>query len=245
MTTTIEEFQGDAINDELLQAASILFSNNYGVWGPLAESKMGPFAKEGRRVRMSAARVREQCLPQGCRNVLVRSKVDDKLAGHVFASRWIWEGRQMCWITQLCVDRNYREKGLATMMLMELREGEMDHGFGILSSHPGAILAALHAFGRGPCEVTHAMAKEHARRIMSTSPVEYVRSAVPRGSLFEDDADEGVVSCADTNFYVDHAEPVEALDRIINEGRTWPYGTTLPEGHEFLVMSEGRGLPAA
>ena len=44
-STTIEKFEGPLITEEMLSAAAKLFSLNYGVWGPLAVEKMGPFAE--------------------------------------------------------------------------------------------------------------------------------------------------------------------------------------------------------
>jgi hypothetical protein len=48
---------------------------------------------------------------------------------------------------------------------------------------------------------------------MASCPVEYVRSSKLRGTVFEPSAEvkDGVVSCADTGFWVDHQEPQEAL----------------------------------
>lgn len=37
----------DEIADEVIKEAASLFSENYGIWGPLAETKLGPFAKAG------------------------------------------------------------------------------------------------------------------------------------------------------------------------------------------------------
>lgn len=45
--SSIERFEGASITGEMLSAAADLFTNNYGVWGPLAAEKMGPFAKQG------------------------------------------------------------------------------------------------------------------------------------------------------------------------------------------------------
>lgn len=71
---------------------------------------------------------------------------------------------------------------------------------------------------------------------MASSPVDYVRTARLRGSLFETNVDDGTVSCADTNFYVEHTEPDEALELVRSlKGIDWPFGT-LPEGHEFLLF---------
>jgi hypothetical protein len=43
----IEKFEGEMITEEMVAAAAKLFSQNYGIWGPLAAEKMGPFAKQG------------------------------------------------------------------------------------------------------------------------------------------------------------------------------------------------------
>lgn len=53
----------------------------------------------------------------------------------------------MCWVTQLVVDRRFRERGLASNLLNQLKE-EGDNVYGLASSHPAACLAAAKAFGR-------------------------------------------------------------------------------------------------
>lgn len=73
---------------------------------------------------------------------------------------------------------------------------------------------------------------------MKQSPIEYVGNAVLRGNLFEPDDTSGVISSACTNFFVDHAEPLEAL-HWVRQGLSWPLGELL-EGHEFLLMIESR-----
>lgn len=80
------------------------------------------------------------------------------------------------------------------------------------------------------------MVQEHAAGIMAASPVSYVRNAALKGSLFGkgDDA----VCCADTGFWVDHAEPLEALAAVRERGVEWPFGE-LPDGCEFLVLVKG------
>lgn len=44
---TFEMYQNEDINDELLKEAAQFFSENYGVWGPLACENMGSFAQQG------------------------------------------------------------------------------------------------------------------------------------------------------------------------------------------------------
>ena len=69
---------------------------------------------------------------------------------------------------------------------------------------------------------------------MKASPVGYIQKAKLRGKLFNADHADGLVSCADAGFYVDHEEPLEALGdvRKMNE---WPFGE-LVDGHEFVVL---------
>jgi hypothetical protein len=72
------------------------------------------------------------------------------------------------------------------------------------------------------------------RPILTSTPVEYLKTAELRGKLFEEEPREpGTICCIDTSFYVDHTEPLEAL----MEFNDWPLGE-LPEGHEFLILVE-------
>ncbi|KAF5845165.1 hypothetical protein GGP41_001354 [Bipolaris sorokiniana] len=122
----------------------------------------------------------------------------DELAGYAFATRWMYEVRGICWVTQLCVRVEYRRKGLATELLSRLCEDE-DYAFGILSSHLAAIMAGLRAWGKGIESVDMNLVKECGAGIMAASPVQYVREAKLRGSLFGS-VDDGTVCCAGTDF---------------------------------------------
>lgn len=72
--------------------------------------------------------------------------VDGSLAGNAFACRWKWDGKTVCWVTQLVVKKDYRDNGLASGLLRSLRE-TTDDIYGIMSSHPAACLAAAKSFG--------------------------------------------------------------------------------------------------
>jgi hypothetical protein len=63
---------------------------------------------------MTPARLEEQSLTEGTDSVLVRAIAKNKLAGYAFATRWNYQGRKMCWVTQLCVDPEFRGMKLAT-----------------------------------------------------------------------------------------------------------------------------------
>ena len=78
-----------------------------------------------------------------------RVTVDGRLAGNAFACRWQYQDKTVCWVTQLVVHRDFRERGLGSGLLNSLRE-ETDDIYGIMSSHPAACLAASSSFGCTP-----------------------------------------------------------------------------------------------
>lgn len=167
----------------------------------------------------------------------VRVMVNSRLAGNAFACRWMSDGKTVCWVTQLVVHREYRQRGLALGLLCQLRQ-DRDDIYGLMSSHPAACLAAIKAFGSPLKPVDLNYIREHAGSIMAVSPVAYVKDARLRGSLFEHGNVSGLVSSVDSGFFVDHQEPLEAL-AWVQEAMDWPFGE-LHDGHEFIVLIESR-----
>ncbi|KAF1956378.1 hypothetical protein CC80DRAFT_492613 [Byssothecium circinans] len=231
-----EKFDGGELTDDMLVEASRLFNENYGIWGKDA-AKSGAFAKPGSRVRLSKDRLRAQCLPQGAACSYARVTIGDRLAGNVFACRWTYNGRTVCWVTQLVVHHDFRERGIAVSLLNQIRQDD-DEVYGLMSSHPAACLAAAKAFGSGISSVRLDFIRKHAAAVMKASPVGYVKDADLRGSLFDTGETNGVVSSVYTNFFVDHTEPLEAL-AWVRDGMDWPLGELL-DGHEFVLLLEVR-----
>lgn len=97
-------------------------------------------------MRLNAKRLRDQCLPEGTNSSYSSVRIDGNLAGHAFACRWSSGGKNVCWITQLVVHRDYRMRGLARALLVLLME-DTDDIFGVVSSHPAACMAAATSFG--------------------------------------------------------------------------------------------------
>lgn len=189
----------------------------------------------GSRVKMSAKKLKSQIFPAGASNTLVRAKIDNDLVGHVFGTTWEYDGHNIVWITQLCVVASQRRKGISKLLIEQLRNGE--RVMGILSSHPYAIMAFLRVSGHKPEQVDLQMTRDHGHAIMKSCPAPYVHNATLRGGLFEENAPPGVISCANTSFFVDHAEPVHALQTLEIARINWPFGT-LPDGHEFALIIE-------
>ncbi|KAJ8116752.1 hypothetical protein OPT61_g1884 [Boeremia exigua] len=233
---TFKRVHGSEVTDAMLADTAALFSSAYGIWGPLASQKMGNFAKAGNRIKMSVPRLCEQSLSPSTDSELLLGLYDNKIAGYAFATRWQHGGHQICWVTQLCVSPEHRRKKLATKILLRLREGHNDHSFGILSSHPAAILGALRAWGSGIEKFDISMIRGDVHDVMVASPVNYVKAAKPAGSLFQEGReDDRVICCADTAFWVDHTEPLAVLAAFAERDIKWPFGE-LPEGYEYLVL---------
>ncbi|KAG5650887.1 hypothetical protein H0H81_010648 [Sphagnurus paluster] len=76
--------------------------------------------------------------------------------------------------------------------------------------------------------------RENAAKILKDTTVNYLKAAQLRGALFQDSPDSGVVSSVYTAFFVDHAEPLAALESFRKAGR-WCLGE-LVEGHEYFVV---------
>lgn len=214
---------------------------------------------------MSSKKLRSMLLPQPqpqdhdrkLKNIHIRARLEPgEVIGHVFATSYSHQQTPVVWVTQLVVHSGYRNIGVAKSMLGLLGsefknadgededEGGEKNGrglVGILSSHPFATRSVLSVFGELDLEVIKTCAKD----IMKSCPVDYVKDANLRGSLFEDQGErwdpktverdgEGVVCCADTGFFVDHGEPERAL-RLFEEKGRWVLGS-LPEGCEFLAI---------
>ncbi|ROT40875.1 hypothetical protein SODALDRAFT_330601 [Sodiomyces alkalinus F11] len=229
---------GEEVTEDMLEQATTLFSNNYGVWGAFPTGQQA--RRTGNRVKISAARLRAQCLPVHSNTAYAQVTIGGELAGHAFACRWTHLGRQVLWITQLVVHRKYRERRLATTLLLSLFD-EKDEVFGIMSSHPAACKALVKAFGDLSLANTSLdFARNHAAGVISQSPIGYIRDAEIVGRLFHPEDNSGMVVGANSQFFVDHAEPLEALS-VLQEEEQWPLGQ-LPDGHEFLFIFEREPL---
>lgn len=206
-------------------------------------------------MRLSKDRLRAQCLPEDGDCSYAKVTIDDRLAGNAFVCRWKDKEQKVCWITQLVIHSDYRERGLAVGLLSCLRQDD-DNVYGLMSSHPAACLAAAKAFGSnkihnpslsnqklivclgGINSVGLDFLRDNASSVMEQSPIAYVRNAMLRGKLFDLDDASGAISSVCTNFFVDHSEPLEALNWI-QQVLSWPLGELL-DGHEFLLLIETR-----
>ena len=81
---------------------------------------------------------------------------------------------------------------------------------------------------------------QHAKNIFSVTLIEYLKDIKLQGSLFEDKGEPGVISSVYTEFFVDHTEPLEALEILKKWG--WCLGELL-DGHEYLIILPVLDIP--
>ncbi|KAI9761990.1 MAG: hypothetical protein M1835_008098 [Candelina submexicana] len=232
----LEQYNGADISEDVLEEAVRIFNENYGVWGEDA-AKTSRNLKPGDRVKLSKDRLRREYLPPNADCSFVRVLTDKRVLGHACACRWICNNKTVCWVTQLVVHRDYRKRGIATAMLDGLRR-DNDDIYGIMSSHPAACLAAARAFSTGLQSVQMEVVRDYAKVVIEASPARYVRDATLRGSLFQPKDATGAVSSVDTNFWVNHTEPLAALASVRGVS-DWPLGDLL-DGHKFLLILEAK-----
>ena len=81
--------------------------------------------------------------------------------------------------------------------------------------------------------------KTNTKAILEASPVSYIKDAKLSGNLFDSKDPKG--SCVNTEFFVDHEEPLKVLETI-RQSWQWPLGD-LPEGHEYLLVLPAKRRP--
>ncbi|KAI8713817.1 N-acetyltransferase domain-containing protein [Fusarium sp. LHS14.1] len=243
MPLSYETLSQKDLTNKMLDDAAVLFRAHYGVWakGTALEGKLScptPFQGQlsdvntiGNRIKINPKQLRDYYLPDHADCSYARALLDGRLVGHALICRWNWNGKRVCWVTQLVVHMQYRHQGIATTLL-RLSRVESDDIYGILSSNPFACMAAATSFGGSIINLPLDFIRQNAQEILKASPVNYVKTAVVKGSLFGHDSTD-LVSGIDTQFFVDHEEPDAALKTALRRG--WPLGN-LPQGHEYVLV---------
>ncbi|KAJ7237589.1 hypothetical protein C8J57DRAFT_1193903 [Mycena rebaudengoi] len=223
---------GAQVTEDQLKTCAGLFSSNYGVWS----SSVSPPLKAGALVKMGAAKLRDQCLSDPEHSMLVLCTIDNDVVGHAFGTVWQYNGSSICWITQLVVSKNHRKRGIATGLLQLLPgPGFNCSAFGLVSSHPAACLVLFKRTHANVRKLDLEFIKVHAQKIIAITNISYLKGVQLCGSLLQNAAATGVMSCVFTAFYVDHEEPLQE-----GQDMMWPLGV-LPEGHEFLCITPFSG----
>jgi GNAT superfamily N-acetyltransferase len=127
------------VSRDVLDECAALFSGHYGVWSLGAPKPLKP----GSRVRMSADRLAAQSLYDYNCGVAVasNSKTAKGIVGSAFYTRFKWGAGHAIWVTQLCVHKVHRGRGLAKRLLSALVAQEGTVACGLVTCHPHGIRA--------------------------------------------------------------------------------------------------------
>ena len=214
----------DRIPVELLVRCAKLFSEQYGVWGPL-----GP--RPGHPVTMSASALRKNLLDADGTFLVVAIDEDcDAVAGHAFARRFAVPellGRSALWITQLVVNSSYRNRGIGAHLISTALDPR-DVCAGLATSHPYAV-RALEKATRKECVVD--FVRIWGQTVLDASGVPYLHGRVVSLGL------GSTAGCRiDTQFFVDHTE-VNGILETLDE--RWKLGR-IADGEEFVALVDLR-----
>jgi GNAT superfamily N-acetyltransferase len=210
-----------SVSPEQLDACTKLFSAHYGIW-----------ADKGTRVRMSARRLREQCLFNDDCCLALATSADGSLVGHAFATKFEIDGvgcssGAVSWITQLVVHSDFRSHGVASKLCQMAWDVSAVDGCGIVTSHPYAI-RALEKATRRSCRpgMIH-----HAKSLVDASRIPYLQGKPIRCNH------AGSSMCQiDTGFFVDHTD----VDELIPNQPPRLGLEPLEAGHEFVAFTLSR-----
>jgi len=196
------DFAKSKISDDLLKACGKLFSEHYAV------------RPNGDRVKMGPQTLKKLFLfNEKCR--LVFAQDAEVIIGHAFYVLFESELGKSIWITQLIVDKEYRNRKIAKTLISII----LSHGWevvGLVSSHPYAIKSLERSTERF---VDPEINQRYAEDIIRSSNVPYLKDA----KIYD--------NVIDTNFDVDHKE----INDILNQLNDWKLGT-LPDKFEFIGL---------
>jgi 2-polyprenyl-3-methyl-5-hydroxy-6-metoxy-1,4-benzoquinol methylase/GNAT superfamily N-acetyltransferase len=214
-----EWIKSDDISSENLQECATLFSEHYGVWGPNGSRPAG------QPVKMSLATIAKYF--DSSYDTWVALAYDrDKLVGYALATKGVITGKGVIsWITQLVVDKSYRNQKIATKILNSIWGFSDHYAWGIATSSPYAV-RALEKATRRRCTPQTVQANFQALSSFF-SEVFYLKDCPTR-------VNEGE-SVIDSKFHVDHDHVQAQLDKV-SEHQSWDLGP-IGEGEEWLAVT--------
>ena len=208
------------VDSALLEECAVLYSNHYGLWGARSPSP-------GRRVRLSATRLREWLCSRDSRITLARS--GSELVGYAIA---VQAKANRCgivsWVTQLVVHEAYRKQDVGKTLLFSIW-GLSDHfAWGLLTANPYAVRALEKATRRRcmPARIQRSRRKLHR---IGFAHVPYVTERTD----LEVGADRARIR---TDFFLDHSRLERMLTNVTADGKPWRLGP-LDDGWEWFAFT--------
>jgi len=208
---------GTKISEGLILACSELFSLHYGIW-----SLLGP--RPGKNVSMNVTKIKENCIFDLKSCGVVIAELDNVLIGHAFYHKYLDPilGK-VAWITQLVVNSNVRNKGIAKNLINILVDPDTNV-CGMVTSHPYAIRSLEKGTGY---KVIPFVISAIVPLIINNLKIPYINN-----SLYHCHNNRGCL--LNTKFYVDHTDILKIIEEQKEIGN-WLL-EDLPDGYEYIVL---------
>ena len=209
------------VDSALLEECAALYSNHYGLWS--AQSSFSP----GRRVRLSATRLREWLESRDSRITLARSGSD--LVGYAIA---VQTKTARCgivsWVTQLVVHEAYRQQNTGKTLLFSIWGLSNHFAWGLLTANPYAV-RALEKATRRRCLPARIQRSSRKLQQLGLTHVPYVTERTD----IEVRTDRSRIH---TDFFLDHSELEAMLTRATTDEKPWLLGS-IEEGWEWFAFT--------
>jgi hypothetical protein len=206
---------GTKITEDLVSSCSNLFSKHYGIW-----SQLGP--RPGKNVSMNVKAIRENCLFDLNSCGVVIAELNNQLIGHAFYHKFLDPViGKICWITQLVVNSNVRNRGIAKNLINILFDPD-SNVCGMVTSHPYAIKSLEKGTDY---KVLPNVITENVPLIINNLKIPYIINS----SYY---CNKGCI--INTNFHVDHTDILNIIEEQKKNG-DWLL-EDLPDGYEYIVL---------
>lgn len=209
-----------AANEELLSQYSELYSNHYGIWGDKG-------FRPQKQIRLSNNKLREWLENDSV--MVYYATNNEELIGYAIAySKNEPNYGIVTWVTQLVVHTDYRRHGIAKNILFSIWGFSNHFAWGIVSANPYAIRALEKATRR------------RAVPMRIKKNVTKLRNIGRRDIPFINEKTEFQVtddlSTVNTEFFVDHSDTMNMLERVISDDVSWNLGF-IEEGWEWFAFT--------
>lgn len=213
----------------LVQEMSDFYSHHYGRW---SEAAPEPY-KPGHSIKLPPTRIMAWLEEAECKVAFAR--FEGLLVGYAIAIQArvpeSKEVRIVSWVTQLVVHEDHRTKDVGKRLLRSIWNFSNHYAWGLLTANPYAVRALEKATSR------RSLLREiHARK----QPIlKFGRKFVKYFKIDGQDREMEINkngSSINTEFFVDHSDLKQMVERVSNKGVPWTLGP-LKEGWEWLAFT--------
>jgi 2-polyprenyl-3-methyl-5-hydroxy-6-metoxy-1,4-benzoquinol methylase len=213
------------VNDAELKELAELYSNHYGVWSSI--SSYNP----GKPIRISSSKIREWFVRDKLfNNVYVSiSTYNNECIGYaITVQKSVPRYGLVSWVAQLVVHEMHRNNGVGKRLLFSSWAFSNNYAWGLITASPYAI-RALEKATRRRCVPARISKSKKMLLAFGNNTISYISST-------KEIAINKKGSAINTNFFVDHTEMDEMIERVTNKETPWLLGK-LQEGWEWFAFT--------